>query len=80
MAVGPSDLESFHKFIGEKLENGGSTMTAEEALQSFRAYQHDLQRLHEHLQKSEGDPGRKLDDEALKDRIRRRLAQHGVTD
>ena len=54
MSVGQTDLESFHKFIGEQLENGGSTMTAEEALRSFR-YQREVERLKEHLRKSEGD-------------------------
>ena len=80
MVIDESELEAFHKFIGVQLENGGSTMTAEQALQSFRAHQRDVAQLRDRLKKSEGDQGKLLDDDALKERVRKRLAEHGITD
>ena len=75
-----NELEAFHRFIGERLENGGSSMTADEALQAFRTYQRDVERLRQHVRKSDGDDGKPLDDDALKERVRKRLAEQGVTD
>ena len=80
MTIDQSELEVFHKFIGEQLENGGAAMTAEEALESFRAYQRDVARLRDHLNQSSQDSGKPLDEEALKTRVRKRLAEQGITD
>ena len=80
MATDQSEIKALHQFLGQQLENGLSTMTADEALEAFRAHQHDVGRLREHVAQSEGDEGKPLDDSALKERVRKRLAEHGITD
>ncbi|MCG8653181.1 MAG: hypothetical protein MI861_25295 [Pirellulales bacterium] len=80
MATDNTEMESFHRFIGQQLENGGSGMTADEATKAFHAYQRDVERLRSHLQESEDDEGRELDSDALKQRVRSRLSSEGVTD
>ena len=38
MAAHPThELESFHRFLGEQLANGGSSLTPEECLEPWRA-------------------------------------------
>jgi len=80
METTSSEIESFHRFIGNQLKNGGAAMTAEQALRAFHAHQADVERLKRHVGKSEGDPGKPLDSDALKQRVKDRLARHGVSE
>ena len=76
MAIDQSELDAFSRF----LNNGNTADTLEDALNAFRAYQRETEQLREHLAKSDGDAGQPLDDDALKQRVRERLTQHGITD
>jgi hypothetical protein len=42
-----AELREFHGFLGRQLENGGATMTVEESVAEFRAYQEELRRCRE---------------------------------
>ena len=46
MATGlPEDnLKAFYEFLGERLQNGGATLTPEQSVREFRAYQEELAR------------------------------------
>ncbi len=80
MSTDVSEIEALHRFIGEQLESGVSQMTAEEGLRAFQEHQREVEKLREHLKKSEGDEGHELDADALKNRVRDRLAEQGVTE
>ncbi len=80
MTTDQSEIETFHHFLGQQLENGGSTMTSNEALEAFRAHQRDANRLRDHIAQSDGEEGRPLDASALTDRVKKRLSEHGITD
>ena len=85
MATEPqSELELFHQFLREQLEDHGSDLSPEESVQAFRAYQRDLKRLQgevrpalERSLRGESEP---LDVEDLKARVTKRLADQGITD
>lgn len=73
METTTSEMESFHRFIGDQLKNGGAKMTAGQALRAFQSRQADVERLKRHVAKSEGDPGKPLDSDALKQRVKDRF-------
>ena len=79
-----TEVEAFHQFLGKAIRNGGREMTIEESVAEFRAYQDELARFNAGLQKSlqqaqDGD-AEPLDAEALKDEVRRELADEGIAD
>ncbi|REJ87498.1 MAG: hypothetical protein DWQ34_24805 [Planctomycetota bacterium] len=80
----PTEVEVFHRFLGEAIRDGGREMTVEESVAEFRAYQKELARFHEGLETSLDQARRgeakPLDAEALKNEIRRELRDEGVTD
>ena len=39
-----SELQEFHRYLGQRLENGGTAGTIEEHVAEFRAYQAELDR------------------------------------
>ena len=85
MATEPqSELELFHQFLSQQLEDHGSDRSPEESVEAFRAYQRDLKRLQgevrpalERSLRGESEP---LDVEDLKARVTKRLADQGITD
>ena len=79
-----NEFEAFHRFVGEKLQNRTSSMSLEEALQEFRAYQSDLERFRQEtrqsLEESAAGESSPLDIDDVIERGRRRLAEKGITD
>ena len=80
----PSELESFHQFLTERLQGGDADLSPEESVKAFRAFQDDLQRfrqdIHPVLQRSLQRESEPLDIEDVKARGRKRLAEKGITD
>ncbi len=79
-----SDLEAFHAFVGTQLAQGNRRMTPPEAVAAFDAYRRDVEKLNEALrpafeeyQRGECGP---MDWEALKVRVRDRLAREGIVE
>ncbi len=80
----PSELESFQRFLSERLEDGTVELSPEESVEAFRAYQRDLERFREDLAPAlarslRGEP-EPLDIDDSKARGRRRLEDVGITD
>ncbi len=80
----PSELESFHRFLTEQLERGEPSLSPEQSVEAFRAYQRDLERCWEDirpaLQRSVRGESEPLDIEELKARVTQKLADRGITD
>lgn len=79
-----TEIESFHRFLGEAIRNGGRDLTIDESVAEFRAYQEELRRFNQQLEASleearrgEAEP---LDVDALKAEIQRDLADEGISD
>jgi hypothetical protein len=79
-----NELEAFHRFVGEKLQDRSSSMSLEGALEEFRAYQSDLERFRQEtrqsLAESAAGESSPLDVDDVIDRGRKRLAEKGITD
>ncbi|MCH7987606.1 MAG: hypothetical protein IID46_00490 [Planctomycetes bacterium] len=79
-----TDLEAFHKFIGELLKKGKRKLPVEESLVVFREYQQELERLREEirpaLERAAKGEGKEIDLEDILRRGRERLAKEGVSD
>lgn len=78
----PTDLERFHRFLGEQIARGEKSLTPQEGLDRFAAYQRDVEKLNELLrpaleQVERGEYG-PLDWDRLKSRVHDRLAAAGV--
>jgi hypothetical protein len=78
------DLREFHGFIGRLLENGGATMTLEDSVAEFRAYQEELHRCREAIRpaleaslRGESTP---LDMGEIIQRVTSRLRSEGIPD
>jgi hypothetical protein len=84
MSTTLTELELFHRFLGEKIHNGGRDLDLEEAVRAFRAYQHQLASLRHEIQPAlEGSlrgECRPFDAEALKQRITEQLANRGIAE
>jgi hypothetical protein len=85
MATEPAgELELFHRFLGDQLQNGQSDLSPEESVKAFRAYQRDLQRLQDSvrpaLERSLRRESQPLDIDDLKARVTKRLDDRGITD
>jgi Arc/MetJ-type ribon-helix-helix transcriptional regulator len=83
-AAPPTELELFHRFLGEKISNGSRDLALEEAVKAFRDYQEQLARLRREIQpalegslRGECQP---FDAEALKQRITEQLASRGIAE
>ena len=46
------ELEAFRQFVGDKVDNGNSAPSLEQALEEFRAYQRDLERFKQDTRES----------------------------
>ncbi len=79
-----TDLEAFHKFIGELLKKGKRKLPVEESLVAFREYQQELERLREEirpaLERSLRGESKPFDPEEMKRRVVRELEQRGIKD
>ena len=79
-----TELEVFHRFLGDRLNDGKRDLTVEETVEAFRAYQRDLQQLRQEirpaLERSLRGESKPFDAEELKDRVTRQLAEEGITD
>ena len=79
-----TDLEAFHKFIGELLKKGKQKLPVEESLVVFREYQQELERLREEirpaLERSLRGESKPFDPEDIIRRAKKRLAEEGITD
>lgn len=80
----PSELKSFHWFLTEQLRRGDVSLSPEQSVEAFRAYQRDLERCREDirpaLERSVRGQSEPLDIEELKERVTKRLAAKGITD
>lgn len=78
-----TELSEFHQFIGKRLETGVA-ITPDEALEEFRRYREELERLREMIRAAEESIARgeakPLDADALIRRVRERLALEGIVD
>ena len=74
-----NELESFHRFLGDKLQNGASGLSPEQAVEGFRAYQRDLERFKQDTQQSLEESARgessPLDIDDVIERGRNRLVE-----
>ena len=79
-----TELELLHRFIAERLANGGRHMTADQCLAEFREYQRELEKCREEirpaLERSLRGETKPFDPEALKGRVTRELADRGIAD
>ena len=84
MHTAQSEIESFHEFLGRRIQDGGKDLTPEASVQEFRVYQDELQRFIEAtqpaIQQSERRESKPLDLDALMQRVKARLAEKGITD
>ncbi len=79
----PNELEAFRDFIDQELARG-SDASVDELIEKYRQRRSDLERLRQELkpafEQSQRGESQPLDADALKKRVRDRLAENGVTD
>jgi hypothetical protein len=79
-----AEFEAFHRFVGEKLQDRASSISLEEAVEEFRAYQSDLERFRQEtgqsLEEAASGECSPLDIDDVIERGRKRLAEKGITD
>ena len=78
-----TELELFHRFVGEQLARGEKALTPQQSLERFTAYRRDVEKLQEFLRPAieeyeRGEYG-PIDWDRLKSQVRDRLAAEGVT-
>ena len=70
------DMQAFYEFLGERLQNGGATLTPEESVREFRACQQELARFRQTIAtaREQGTRGLAgpLDVDALIERVNQR--------
>ncbi len=84
MSTTLTELELFHRFIGEKISNGSRDLDLQEAVKAFRAYQDQLAHLRREIQPALDGSLRgecqQFDADALKKRITEQLASRGIAE
>ena len=80
-----TEIEAFHRFLGDQIEGGPVDVSPEESVQAFRAYQRDLERVRNDLGPSidrfdRVEPASPLDIADVKRRGRERLAREGIVE
>ena len=79
-----TELEAFHRFIGQQLESQRSDLSVEDSVKAFRSYQQDLEQLRADIRPAldeiERGEASELNYDALKERVAKRLADEGITD
>ena len=82
--ISSSELHAFYHFLEACLENGGETLSPEESVQAFRRHQQEFSKIKKMLADAEQSSARgeskSLDIDALKERVRTRLAERGITE
>ena len=80
----PSEVELLHIYLGQRLQNDAGDLSLDAALSGFQDYYQQLRDLRgkvrqaiESLDRGEGRP---LDVESVIGRVRKRLADQGLTD
>ena len=86
MATGDSqtDIEAFYDFISRIRQSGIQDLSPEDSVRHFRAYQEELKKFRSDtevsLEQSRRGESKPLDDEAFMARVRKRLAEEGISD
>ena len=85
MATELSELELFHRWVGEQLEEGGTSASIEDALLEFRVSQTPLppnvqNKLQQSLKEVARGEARELDIEAVIARAMERVGEKGIAD
>ena len=79
-----NELQNFQRFLHDKFGVTDSTISLEQALHEFRAYQRDLQQFKEDtrqaLEESARGESSPLDINEVIERGKQRLAQRGISD
>jgi hypothetical protein len=82
MLIETSEIQLFHQFLGERLEQFSHGVTPEEAVEEFRSYQAELERFRREvepaLQRSQRGESRPLDMKQIEARVIQRLAAKGI--
>ena len=80
MSTDTTEIEAFQHFLTEECASGSTSLTPEKAVEKFR----QLQKLREKLAISEEESrqgkAKPLDVDAVKERLRKRLAAEGITE
>lgn len=76
----PSEFHDFNRFVTERLANVESSLSLEESVAAFRAYQAELKKCREALQPAMDETGGTvLDMESIIARGKQMLAEEGIT-
>ena len=80
----PTDIELLRDYLGERIDQFGRDLSLDEALAGFQEYHRQLQELRGKVREAENSlargEGRPLDVDAIIGRVRKRLAEQGVSD
>ena len=80
----PSEVELLHDYLGKQLEGAGPNVSLDSALAGFQEYYRQLREVRAKVRQAEDSlaagKGKPLDVDALITRVRKRLAEQGVTD
>ena len=76
--VPQDEMQLFYDFLGQRLRNGGDSLTPEQSVGEFRAYQEELARFRQTIAtaREQGASGqsKQLDVDALIERVSQRIA------
>ena len=79
-----TELDAFHEFVSDKLNNGSAQISLEQAVHEFRAYQRQLEQFRKDtkaaLEESARGESSPLDIEDVVERGKKRLVEKGITD
>ena len=79
-----SELEAFHKFLGERIKTGRCDFSVDQSVEAFHAYQRELEQLREELapalERSLRGDTKEFDPDALKASVAQELAEKGITE
>jgi hypothetical protein len=80
----PTEVELLHNYLGQRLQDDGGDLSLDAALSGFQEYYRQLRDLRNKVRQADDSlargQGRPLDVEAIIGRVRKRLADQGVTD
>ena len=80
----PTEVELLHSYLGQRLQDDGGNLSLDAAFSGFQDYYRQLRNLRSKVRKAEDSlargQGRPLDVEAAIGRVRKRLAEQGITD
>jgi hypothetical protein len=79
----PSEVELLHNYLGQRIKDNGDSLSLDAALSGFQEYYSQLRNMRSKVRQAmdslERGEGRPLDVDALIGRVRKRLAEQGVT-